>query len=203
MTSNALEDDPKILLGHLFRIFYCIQTNHLNKILCSTLMVLPSILPFFGCLTLYKVSPNIFKCHLGDPYLLDFPSSFLCKAICQFLSYIARVTPYPSDIKWDHNGLPHFAIFIEEMKYHKNQTISRDFFLTLSTLRLIQRCGLFMDFSAKGAREERQKYISYVSMWTHAAYSQVRLMYGWNDFSFKNVLGAAYNQVRFIVRNLR
>ena len=22
-------------------------------------------------------------------------------------------------------------------------------------------------------------------------------MYGWNDFSFKNVLGAAYNQVRF------
>ena len=27
-------------------------------------------------------------------------------------------------------------------------------------------------------------------------------MYGWNDFSFKNVLGAAYNQVRFIVRNL-
>ena len=28
-------------------------------------------------------------------------------------------------------------------------------------------------------------------------------MYGWNDFSFKNVLGAAYNQVRFIVRNLR
>ena len=28
-------------------------------------------------------------------------------------------------------------------------------------------------------------------------------MYGWNNFSFKNVLGAAYNQVRFIVRNLR
>ena len=28
-------------------------------------------------------------------------------------------------------------------------------------------------------------------------------MYGWNDFSFKNVLGAAYNQVRFIVWNLR
>ena len=28
-------------------------------------------------------------------------------------------------------------------------------------------------------------------------------MCGWNDFSFKNVLGAAYNQVRFIVRNLR
>ena len=28
-------------------------------------------------------------------------------------------------------------------------------------------------------------------------------MYGWNDFSFKNVLGAAYNQVRFIDRNLR
>ena len=28
-------------------------------------------------------------------------------------------------------------------------------------------------------------------------------MYGWNDFFFKNVLGAAYNQVRFIVRNLR
>ena len=28
-------------------------------------------------------------------------------------------------------------------------------------------------------------------------------MYGWNDFSFKNVLGAAYNQVRFLVWNLR
>ena len=28
-------------------------------------------------------------------------------------------------------------------------------------------------------------------------------MYGWNDFSLKNVLGAAYNQVHFIVRNLR
>ena len=28
-------------------------------------------------------------------------------------------------------------------------------------------------------------------------------MYGWNDFYFKNLLGAAYNQVRFIVRNLR
>ena len=32
---------------------------------------------------------------------------------------------------------------------------------------------------------------------------QVRPMYVQNDFSFKNVLGAAYNQVRFIVRNLR
>ena len=28
-------------------------------------------------------------------------------------------------------------------------------------------------------------------------------MYVWNDFSFKNVLGAGYNQVHFIVRNLR
>ena len=28
-------------------------------------------------------------------------------------------------------------------------------------------------------------------------------MYGWNGFFYKNVLSAAYNQVRFIVRNLR
>ena len=27
-------------------------------------------------------------------------------------------------------------------------------------------------------------------------------MYGWNGFFYKNVLSAAYNQVRFIVRNL-
>ena len=36
-----------------------------------------------------------------------------------------------------------------------------------------------------------------------AAYTQVRPMYVRNDFSFKNVLGAAYNRVRFIVWNLR
>ena len=41
-----------------------------------------------------------------------------------------------------------------KLTYHKFRTISRDFFLTLSTLRLIQRCGLFMDFSARGAQVE-------------------------------------------------
>ena len=33
------------------------------------------------------------------------------------------------------------------VNYRKFRTISRDFFLTLSTLRLMQRCGLFMHFS--------------------------------------------------------
>ena len=33
--------------------------------------------------------------------------------------------------------------------------------------------------------------------------AQVRPMYVRNDFFFKNALGAAYNQVRFIVQNLR
>ena len=37
----------------------------------------------------------------------------------------------------------------------------------------------------------------------HVAYRQVWPMYVRNDFSFTNVLGAAFNQVRFIVRNLR
>ena len=50
----------------------------------------------------------------------------------------------------------------------------------------------------KGVRQAEYNNIP-----AHAAYIQVRPMYVWNDFSFKNVLGAAYNQVHFIVQNLR
>ena len=98
MTSNGLNDNPKILLGHLFHIFHFIRINHLNKFPSSPLMVLPSCLPYLGCLALDKVY-DIFQCHLSDPHTLDFPGSFLSKAVCQFLSLIARVTSYPSDIK--------------------------------------------------------------------------------------------------------
>ena len=52
MTSYGLEDDPQSLFGHLFHIFYFIRIYHLNKIFCSSHMVLPYSLPFFGCLIL-------------------------------------------------------------------------------------------------------------------------------------------------------
>ena len=57
--------------------------------------------------------------------------------------------------------------------YRKFRTISRDFFSTLSTLRLIQ-CN---DLCSK------------------SVFFFLKLS--------ENILGAAYNQVRFIVRNLR
>ena len=116
MASNGLKDDPKILLGHLFHIFYFIRIDQPNKILCSPPMFLPSSLPFFGCLTLDKVF-DIFKCHLSGPYVLDFPGSFLCKAICQFLSFIARVTFNPSGIKW--TGLLDFCNQVQNQLHRR------------------------------------------------------------------------------------
>ena len=69
MTSYGLGEDAQILLGHLFHVFYFIRIYHLNKILCSSIVVLPSYLPTFGCLTLHIVF-DIFKYHLSDPYCL-------------------------------------------------------------------------------------------------------------------------------------
>ena len=49
------------------------------------------------------------------------------------------------------------AILLNKIIIVNSETISHDFFLTVSTLRLMQGCGLFMHFFARGARAERQK----------------------------------------------
>ena len=87
-----------------------------------------------------------------------------------------------------------------ENKYRKFRTIIRDFFpqaFNPASHNMMQLIYAFFHFS--NGRQERSNR----KEWDITAYRKVRPMYVWNDFSFKHVLGAAYNQVRFIVRNLR
>ena len=87
--------------------------------------------------------------------------------------------------------------------YRKFRTVSRDFFTTLSTLRLIQWCGLSMYFS-KGRSSRKEWDRQNITIYRHMRLIvRCGLCMDEMIFPLKNVLGAAYNQVRFIVRNLQ